>query len=151
MGVTVHFRGRAKSAEDAAAVIDMLERQAAANNWLFRRNPKYPLASLLLLDEGPDPFYMQFYEDLTFENFVKTQFAPPEVHIETIGLLRAVEPYTAELEVEDEGGYWDTDDRQALIEAREEFERALEAFKAAHPKAKGLIRGSDARWIDVAE
>lgn len=47
--------------------------------------------------------------------FVKTQFAPVEVHIAICELLRFVKDnYMPGLKVRDEGGYWQTGDREKL-------------------------------------
>ncbi len=47
--------------------------------------------------------------------FVKTQFAPPEVHVWIIGLLKYLKKhYLADLQVSDEGEYWETGDIHLL-------------------------------------
>lgn len=46
---------------------------------------------------------------------VKTQFASPDIHVWIIGLLKYLKKrYMTNLEVHDEGGFWETGDRQAL-------------------------------------
>lgn len=46
---------------------------------------------------------------------VKTQFLPPEMHVMIIGLLKYIkEHYLRNLEVQDEGEYWETGDYLAL-------------------------------------
>lgn len=50
-------------------------------------------------------------------SFVKTQFAPPDVHISIIKLLKYLKKrYIPDLKVIDEGEYWETEDREKLIE-----------------------------------
>ena len=47
--------------------------------------------------------------------FVKTQFLPSDVHVWIIGLLKYLKKrYLTNLEVRDEGGFWETGDREAL-------------------------------------
>jgi hypothetical protein len=47
--------------------------------------------------------------------FVKTQFLSPDDHVWIIGLLKYLKKrYLSNLEVSDEGGYWETGDRAAL-------------------------------------
>ena len=46
--------------------------------------------------------------------WIKTQFSSPEVHIQVCELLRIVEPFMAEWEVTDDGGYWGVWDVQVL-------------------------------------
>ncbi len=48
---------------------------------------------------------------------VKTQFAPPEIHISIIKLLKYLKAkYISDLEVFDEGSYWETEDKNLLME-----------------------------------
>jgi hypothetical protein len=50
-------------------------------------------------------------------NFIKTQFAPPDVHISIIKLLKYLKKrYIPDLDVMDEGGYWDNEDKASLVE-----------------------------------
>ncbi|MBL7128665.1 MAG: hypothetical protein ISS16_06735 [Ignavibacteria bacterium] len=50
-------------------------------------------------------------------NSVKTQFAPPDVHISIIKLLKYLKKrYIPNLRVVDEGEYWESDDKEKLIE-----------------------------------
>jgi len=71
-------------------------------------------------------------------SFVKTQFAPVEVHIAICELLRFVKDnYMPGLKVTDEGWYWETGDREKLAmhlgfigdKVRELMETKLEEFK----------------------
>lgn len=53
-------------------------------------------------------------------SFIKTQYAPPEIHITIVKLLRYIKKkYIADLFVEDEGEYWETGDEQLLMEKME--------------------------------
>lgn len=46
---------------------------------------------------------------------MKTQFMPPDVHVWIVGLLKHLQRrYFSNLEVNDEGGFWETGDRAAL-------------------------------------
>jgi hypothetical protein len=57
--------------------------------------------------------------------WVKTQFSDPDTHIAVCSLLRIVEKYAAEWEVEDEGGYWESGDREALAAQMERLNAAM--------------------------
>lgn len=47
--------------------------------------------------------------------FIKTQFLPPDVHVWIVGLLKYLQKrYFSDLQVNDEGGFWETGDRAAL-------------------------------------
>jgi len=46
---------------------------------------------------------------------MKTQFLTPDVHVWIVGLLKYLQKrYFSDLEVNDEGGFWETGDRAAL-------------------------------------
>ncbi len=46
---------------------------------------------------------------------MKTQFLSPDVHVRIVGLLKYLQKrYFSNLEVNDEGGFWETGDRAAL-------------------------------------
>ena len=48
---------------------------------------------------------------------IKTQFAPPDIHITIVKLLEFIRNrYIPDLEVIDEGGYWESRDKTRLIE-----------------------------------
>ncbi len=52
---------------------------------------------------------------------VKTQFAPPDIHISIVNILKYVKKrYVSDLEVTDEGEYWETKDRN-ILEQRIQF------------------------------
>jgi len=67
-----------------------------------------------------DPVMYVFKKEGRFDSenaylSVKTQFAPPEIHIAIIQLLRFLKKrYIPNLEVIDEGGYWETSDKTEL-------------------------------------
>lgn len=55
----------------------------------------------------PDSYYLS----------VKTQFAPPETHIAIVKLLKYLKKkYIQDLEVLDEGSYWETGDKELLTQ-----------------------------------
>ena len=66
--------------------------------------------SLILMNEGkhnPEESYIS----------VKTQCAPPDIHISIVKLLEFLKNrYIPDLKVIDEGGYWDSRDKSLLIE-----------------------------------
>jgi hypothetical protein len=59
---------------------------------------------------------------------VKTQFSSPAIHMQVCELLRLVEPYMAQWEVADDGGYWGTWDERVLQETWALYEGLLEAL-----------------------
>lgn len=67
--------------------------------------------------------------------WVKTQFSTPEVHIAICDLLRQAAGYMAWLEVHDEGGYWESGDRETLVERLELLNTAMSALASG----EGLV------------
>lgn len=64
-------------------------------------------------------------------NSVKTQFAPIETHITLIELLRYLKKrYISNLEVTDEGEYWETGERKVLEQKIGFLEKAMDKFES---------------------
>jgi len=78
--------------------------------------------------------------------FVKTQFAPPQVHIDICQLLRLLqERYAREgLVVSDEGEYFETGDEERLLELRRAIEEGMDTVE------KALKEGGDL-WMDASD
>jgi hypothetical protein len=73
---------------------------------------------------------------------VKTQFASPEVHAWIVGLLKYVKKrYVSDLQVSDEGQYWETGDIRILRERMEFIGAKIEQLSA---------KLSSARWGDIS-
>jgi len=63
---------------------------------------------------------------------VKTQFASPEVHAWIVGLLKYVKKrYISDLQVSDEGQYWETGDIRILREKMEFIGKKIEQLSTA--------------------
>ncbi|NIM15966.1 MAG: hypothetical protein GTO45_28530 [Candidatus Aminicenantes bacterium] len=70
-------------------------------------------------------------ENLHF-TFVKTQFAPPDIHITLVKFLRYLEEkYFQTLDVIDEGNYWETGDEDLLKEKMEFLSQKMDAVSQA--------------------
>lgn len=66
-------------------------------------------------------------DSLSYDLHIKTQFAPVETHIEVCEVLHRLqrEFASANLHVNDESGYFDTDDLEALLKMRHIIEQAM--------------------------
>jgi len=92
---------------------------------------------------------LEFDEDLYVQEYTKTQFAGPEIHIAVVTLLRTLEPLFEKLGVIDESEYWETGDAQNL---QAQFDRCNEAIAeelAKDPEAKYKLKLPDGRIIDI--
>lgn len=62
----------------------------------------------------------------------KTQFAGPDTHITFMKLLRYLKgKYFAELEIDDEGLYWETEDEKVLLSQFAKYNIALKSVTEA--------------------
>jgi hypothetical protein len=144
MGVTIHLQGTLR--DDAALddLIAIVKESARKHDWVtydvdepdsdcFRVfdgevvEYKGPLKGIAIVaHEDSEPVRFEFDPDGYLQTFVKTQFAPVNVHIRIVELLRAVEPCFQSLTVEDEGAYWEKEDRAELERRRGDISTALE-------------------------
>ena len=69
---------------------------------------------------------------------VKTQFAGPEIHLWIVGLLKYLkEHYIPDLEVRDEGGYWETGDFEVLKEKMDFLNEKMDAVAGELSRVTG--------------
>jgi len=155
MGVTIHYRGRMadldRVEEFEGRVLDMaLEISAPVKVWrsaadddptrivrglLLDLAPGQETTSLLLSPEGWLIPLMEIraaeQAELTEPPFcsVKTQFGSVEGHIALVELLSFMrEEYFPDLEVQDEGGYWESRDSSTLIRNLAQLRSAIESL-----------------------
>ena len=86
--------------------------------------------------------------------FTKTQFSSPEQHVWIVGLLRYLKKhYLANLEVRDDGGYWDTGDLPELRRRMDLLNRKIVGMAAAlsSPPFAGLAGQSAAEIVKAIE
>lgn len=145
MGVTIHYEGKAASSEDVAAILAEAAGYAAEHGWaaVVRAN------AVVLTPHGAcEPLELGFDGTELASSWVKTQFAGPDVHVAVVGLFRRLAPRFQALAVEDDGGYWETEDRESLEDAFDQVERALVAA-LAEPDSSGPYRLPSGRIVDV--
>jgi hypothetical protein len=98
--------------------------------------------------ESCDPFRLEFDRDLYVQEFVKTQFAPVEVHLGVIELLRLLAPEFERLTVEDDGEYWDTSDVSVLARHIQKCMHVLEDELRNRPDSQAVgLYGLVSRYI----
>lgn len=168
MGVTIHFEGKLKSADALAQVIAIVEHFAAEENWPASRfkeaskvlermdgeeewNYEGPTQGIIIQPENTEPFILEFDNALYVQEYCKTQFAPIETHIQLIEILRAIEPYFGDLEVIDEGEYWNTDDAELLRKNIKDCFKAIEKAKKNDDTLDGPFVLESGRIIDLMQ
>lgn len=143
MGVTIHFEGHLRDAAAYDALISMARDVASRNGWETSPIDEREVTLKRARDDedwdyvGPvkgveirphkdaEPLRLEFDENLYVQEFMKTQFAPTDIHIAVVEFLQSIEPLFASLEVYDEAEYYETGD---LNELRRHFDRFFEVF-----------------------
>ena len=166
MGVTIHFEGQLRGAEQYAALLQEVEAFAVARDWRFRPIDEAEMVLNRVIDErsvdylGPvmgveclphpksDPLRFEFDRDLFMQQFCKTQFAGSDAHIEIVELLRKVAPLFDKFDVFDEGEYWELGDRSILQANLDAVDAMIAEGMRKDPTARGPIRFDNGRVID---
>jgi len=167
MGVTIHYEGRLRDEAAFEAAIARVQDFCARHGW---ENSRFDVASATLqrvVNEqdvdyvgpskgievmphpGAEPLAFEFDRSLYVQEFCKTQFAGPAVHMQVISLLEDVAPFFETLTVEDEGEYWGTHDEALLISHLNKVEAMLADYLTENPDAYGPIRLPSGRIVDV--
>jgi hypothetical protein len=167
MGVTVHFEGTLKSANDYTEVINKATAFATENNFEFEtfafENKKlyrvkddtdwdYEGATKgikIKLDDAAEPFILEFDADLYMQEYCKTQFASIKVHIKLVTFLRGIKLHFSTLEVIDEGEYWELNDVPTLQKNISDAFKAIEKSKKENPALNGPYITDDDRIVDL--
>ncbi len=134
MGVTIHYKGSINKHDDIDKLISELTDISKEMNWKFDIidfSEKGAKGVIINPHEACESFTLVFNKEnaiintlsLAFDDVddtfshIKTQFAPVEIHVAIIKLLKHVKlKYINDLEVFDEGDFWDTMDKNILIE-----------------------------------
>jgi hypothetical protein len=66
-----------------------------------------------------------------------------------VKLLRAFEPFFRELNVQDEGEYWETEDEDRLAEHLRWCEEAITEEAKKHPEAQVKVKDPQGRIMDM--
>lgn len=172
-GVTIHFKGQVKSAADIEQVASAACAVARSHSWRCEHvsDPKskaldhITVKSLQELDgsdslsnangvviypaEMSEPLYLVFGAKNKLDNFVKTQFSGPDIHIGVIEVFDAVKPFFLTLDVSDEGRYWETRNRALLEEDMASVSAQIDAIKLNQPNVTGPIKRPDGRILDL--
>jgi hypothetical protein len=158
VGVTIHFEGHIRNEAALHAAVKKARALGQAFGWpsTIIDESNATIARMINEEEvlyaGPtqgielrpnddcDPIRLEFGSDLFVQDFVKTQFAGPETHVRVIEVLREIEPYFSDLEVLDEGEFWDTYSHELLREHIANTNAALEEYVRQNPNAQVKVR-----------
>lgn len=156
MGVTIHYKGKLDTIENIESFCEEMEDIAKSMGWKhtiidkFDSSDKVPVKGIIIKPHKKseslqlvtdkqgnlrNAFALEFASDdttLTYFNFIKTQFAPVEIHIAVIKLLKYIQQkYISNLDVYDEGDYWQTGDENILKKKIDFLNNAMEQLEDA--------------------
>jgi hypothetical protein len=167
MGVTIHFEGQLTSEAAYQDLIRLISSIAKLEGW--RTEPialgettlmrvcneedwdyTGPVKGIVVfLHEDCDPVRLEFDRDLYLQEFTKTQFAGVRIHLDVLKLIKSIEPFFRNLNVEDEGEWWETGDIQVLTEHFSKSQNAIEAEFRKSPSARMKVKAPSGRIIDL--
>jgi hypothetical protein len=169
MGVTIHFEGTLRDEAALDQVVGIAKTLAERESWRWEIVSK-EVATLLRSDDeedieytGPvrgivlyphensEPLCLEFDRDLFMQDYIKTQFAPVEIHVKVIGLLREVSPHFSDLEVDDEAEYWETDNLDALRSHLQTCFSSMDELLSKQPHLQGPVRLPSGRIVDLTQ
>lgn len=166
MGVTIHYNGVANNDDAVTEIIGAAKSFAIANSMPYRTADDEDGQLSRVINEVSteytgrvrgviiEPHYnaeqlkLQFGDDLILCDYCKTQFAPAEVHIAIVKFFKSIQPHFSELNLIDEGEYWETEDITTLYNHLDSCNGKIEAIKKRDDKAKGPVRLDNGRIAD---
>ncbi|MDH3669886.1 MAG: hypothetical protein OES46_01825 [Gammaproteobacteria bacterium] len=169
MSITIHFEGTLKDETAYEAVVSEASNLATEMSWPARPISEKKVTLLRVKGEkdwdyvGPvkgieirphensDPLRLVFDRQLYVQEYIKTQFAPVEIHVAVSDFLKRLEPYFESFNVTDEGEYYDTNNLKKLEDHIQWCYKALDQYLDQEDKYYGPVRSADGRIIDVLE
>jgi hypothetical protein len=168
MGISIHYRGCIKNLDCLQTLKRDLIRIAKESNWNYHDLTQQQDVVEVVLQIHPDcesVFFLldangRLHNPVHTENtpesewcFVKTQDAPLDVHVLIINLLRYLQKnYLSDLEVIDEGGFWENEDLDALKANRDFITQKMDLVTKALSDMKAPIGWKDENSIgDLVE
>jgi len=167
MGVTIHFEGQLLDEGAFRTLIDTAVTFAEERNWRKESISSEMSTLLRVRDEqdcdyhGPvkgiaiypsedcDPVRLEFDTNFYVQEYVKTQFAGVETHLQVLDLLHILEPLFRELKIEDEGEYWKTGDKQILAQHMTRIQQVIDEELRKNPRVRWKVKTPAGRIMDL--
>ena len=146
MGLSFHYSGRIREHDKIDALVEEVKDMSKDLNWTYNILDDDQIKGILVSTEESEPLWFTFVPDGRTCNVinlqytdpddkyyslcaVKTQYAGPEVHMAMIKMLRYIsEKYFSEIEVFDEGEYWETGDEENLRKIFARYTMIINSF-----------------------
>ena len=167
MGVTIHFDGKLLGSSEYDALLRQVRDFASSQKWptediyeaqrsLERVRNEQDLDYIGLTKgiivyphDKAEPLRFEFDDNLYIQEYCKTQFAGPSVHVAIVELMRLLQPLFETLSVEDEGEYWDTSDTSLLSHHMNRVDVAIAQLVAEKPSRQVAVRLPSGRIADL--
>jgi hypothetical protein len=161
MGITIHYRGRLGQKVKARELYIFASLICKEKGWeisgfaetegeamLDHPDGEIPYTGKLstfaiTLHENCEQLTFQVTADGYFKNWCKTQFAPLEVHRGIVDMFSQLKIKLGELVIQDEGGYWETRNAEALEERIVKCFLEMQNTKDEDPGYYGPIKSSE--------
>lgn len=167
MGITIHFEGKLKNDENYALIIKKIAEFSDFHDWEYFqfKNDSVKLERVrndeewdyvgstkgiqVQPHENSEPLNFEFDEDLYIQDYCKTQFSNIETHIKIVELFTLIEQYFKNIEVFDEGEYWETKNETLLDENWRNFYVSMQEVMNENKNLKGPFKLENGRIIDL--
>lgn len=149
LGVTLYYRGRLAKNVSRHSLFSEAESIAVDNGWSIRR-----LASGgFVIHAHPDCEPITFDHDANgkVDDWVKTQYAGPEIHKQIVEFLTSISKLFVRFKVDDDTDYWTTRDGADLELGKRQVNEMLEDHLRRNPSTRSVVRMPDGRIIDIIE
>jgi|GEM_PF-664633 len=168
-GVTIHYEGTATSPDAIVKILATIATFAKKNRWKIddasatqgklqrvvdEKDKDYEgkiTGVVVQVSDNCEPLHFQFGDDLFMQDYVKTQFAGADVHIQITELFEALRPHFRTLDIYDEGEYWDKHDRVILEGHISKINSVIEEEKQKNPSIHDPVRMVSGRIADIVE
>ena len=146
MGLSFHYSGRIREHSKIDSLVEEVIDMCKGLNWTYDLLNDDQIKGIIVGPDESEPLWFTFVPDGRTCNVislqytdpndkyyslcaVKTQYAGPETHMAMIKMLRYIsEKYFSEIEVMDEGEYWETGDEENLRKIFARYTMIINAF-----------------------
>jgi hypothetical protein len=152
MGVTIHYAGQLRDERRLNEVLTAAETYARAHGWEFIRthsDENSPNGFVVCPHVDCEPLEIKFGARNRFRNWVKTQFAGPEIHIQVLEFLRVIKPILGRLGVSDEGEFWTTRDKDTLCWHINRINELIAEYVVENPSTRTKVKTPEGRIVDL--
>jgi hypothetical protein len=169
MGLTFHYSGKIRDHKHIDLLVEEVADLCKGLNWKYTVVGDEKIKGIIVDAPDSEPLWFTFtpdgktcdvvnlqYSDPADEFYslchTKTQYAGPAVHMTLIKMLRYMsDKYYSEIEVMDEGEFWETGNEQNLREIFTRYTALIDAFAEKLEKMERIPGESTEELVDRIE